>query len=52
MASRAHADEGLGELAGNAEFRRTGKLTLAARRRSSRRWDRGDLPPSMSLEDA
>ena len=28
--SRAHAEGGLGELAGNAEFRRTGKLTLAA----------------------
>ena len=30
MGSRAHAEEVLGELAGNGEFRRSGKLTLAA----------------------
>ena len=52
MGSRAHAEEVLGELAGNAEFRRTGKLTLAALKEQLAKVGPGRLPPSMSLEDA
>ena len=52
MGSRAHAEEVLGELAGNGEFRRSGKLTLAALREQLARAGPGRLPPSLSLEDA
>ena len=51
MGSRAHAEEVLGELAGNGEFRRSGKLTLAALREQLARAGPGRLPPSLSLEE-